>query len=902
MLLLNSAEILPIMPPSQLKRLKASIHEQRTARQNHRQKRSPQGPQRNGFPSRKPSRPKTLRKETAQQKAHRLRQERLLPELQRRHKVGGIVDRRIGENDPTLAPEERMLQRYAMQNQRSKRRDAFNLEGEGEEDAGILTHLGRPLSEQTGTAAVNVANDYDEGDAQGGALDDEEREVEAAMEARRKRKLEEAVDEYTREEAEQPARKKSRKEIMEEVIKKSKLHKHERRQAKDDDDDVREELDKELPGLLAALKGNPAKTGKVSMTLSNGVDTSPQQALEAQEQPANGHAKSETDLDYDRRIRLLAMDQRAKPTQRIKTEEQKADEEGRRLERLEEDRLRRMRGEQDDESGGEGAEEPGVDATEERNSEEDADEAAPFGLRPAEATQKPSEVGDEDDFLIDEDLVASGSDIDTDFSSVSGDEEAQSMDGRPRELGEDDLDTEFLQAVMPAKANDKENAPEAGNAKSHLAFTYPCPRTHDELLSVMRPIPFVDQPIVVQRIRALYHPQLAAGNKAKLQNFATSLVDYAAHLPLRKPAPPLPVIEGIIRHIHSLSRAYALPIAEAFRRHLRAMQVAQSTPTGNPAEAMNPGALTILTAISTIYPTSDHFHPVVTPAMTLMGRWLGTTSFPVPPSPTQNPKTLLVRDQDRLTIDAISRAGAYLTALCARYQRLSRRYVPETLRFTLAALSDPIASLTPSAGLVAQHVANLSRLLDLWRDKSAFQEMFSPAVPVLQRLSRRHAQQNQEQDRRPRSPAVAVAVAASAKAEAKALLRKLRSALSASQLARRPVLLHDHAPIPIPSTLPRLEADAGASAFHPAHRNDPDDTRAEAARLRREHRKEKKGAMRELRRDADFVAREKLRARREGDEVARERERRLVAGVQNEEGRERREYERVRARRRGARF
>ena len=71
--------------------------------------------------------------------------------------------------------------------------------------------------------------------------------------------------------------------------------------------------------------------------------------------------------------------------------------------------------------------------------------------------------------------------------------------------------------------------------------------------------------------------------------------------------------------------------------------------------------------------------------------------------------------------------------------------------------------------------------------------------------------------------------------------------------------------------------------------------------MKREFKREKKGAMRELRKDANFMARETLRSKRERDRVYEEKYRRIVAEIQGEEGRESREYEREKRARRGKR-
>lgn len=67
------------------------------------------------------------------------------------------MDRRFGENDPSMAPEERMLERFTKERQRASRSSAFNLEDEDE-----LTHYGQSLSA------------LDDFDGAGLALEDEE--------------------------------------------------------------------------------------------------------------------------------------------------------------------------------------------------------------------------------------------------------------------------------------------------------------------------------------------------------------------------------------------------------------------------------------------------------------------------------------------------------------------------------------------------------------------------------------------------------------------------------------------------------------------------------------------------------------------------------------------------------
>lgn len=86
----------------------------------------------------------------------------LLREFQDRGRVGGVVDRRFGENDPSMSLEERMLERFTKERQRASKGTIFNLEGEEQ-----LTHYGQNLSNLDDFDDVGLPMDEDEDDDQG---------------------------------------------------------------------------------------------------------------------------------------------------------------------------------------------------------------------------------------------------------------------------------------------------------------------------------------------------------------------------------------------------------------------------------------------------------------------------------------------------------------------------------------------------------------------------------------------------------------------------------------------------------------------------------------------------------------------------------------------------------------
>jgi nucleolar protein 14 len=835
------------MPPSQLKRLKASLREQGiTGPQKSKKQKKSQNKnadaraQRhsalasiresfNPFEFKHLARPKKFeyvsnnadntkrvlgRPGVTKSQGEEARKKSLLPEMNRKNKVGGILDRRIGENDPTMSLDDRMMARFEREQLKKRGGNVFDLE-DGDDEV-QLTHGGQSLTfdHEIGDEDYDAASISGSSDGEEGFL-------------KRKRRREDVDGEEEAEgapEEEQPERKKSKAEVMKEVIAKSKLHKYERQAQKEDDDELREELDKDLNDVLAALRGHMNKKPEAEVPKDEPKGDFAMNADRAA--LLAGSSQAAKDKEYDTRVRQMLQDARAKPTERTKTEEEIAREEAKRLKELEQKRMKRMRGEptSDDD-----APQQKEDDDDEEDEESISDDAAEFGLKPtAQPSSRPDGVEDEDDFLMDDDLVAT--DSEADFSGDESDDASEFDDTMA--LNDDDAD--FLQHVLPDKPKEQPKAVNgvltigADAASSKLAYTYPCPRSHEELLKVFKDVASDDIPTVVQRIRALYHAGLHSDNKNKLADFACALVDHVAYSLNQTPPASLTVVESIIRHIHSMSRSYSARIATQFREHLKQLQ-ASNDPT--------PGDLALLTAIGSIYPTSDHFHQVVTPAITLMARWMGLST----PASVKDVAT-----------------GAYVGALCLQYQRLSKRYIPELIRYTTLCVKSTHA--TPA--LLTAHTKNILTAADLWSASPSFTEIFTPLIAPLKSASQ------------------------------KSTLQTLNARLTTARLGRRPQLLHHHRPLPIKSSIPKFE-----ESFDPNKHYDPDKERSEAAKLQKEYKREKKGALRELRKDANFIAREKLREKKEKDAQYEAKYKRLVAEIQGEEGREKNAYEKEKKKR-----
>ena len=62
--------------------------------------------------------------------------------------------------------------------------------------------------------------------------------------------------------------------------------------------------------------------------------------------------------------------------------------------------------------------------------------------------------------------------------------------------------------------------------------------------------------------------------------------------------------------------------------------------------------------------------------------------------------------------------------------------------------------------------------------------------------------------------------------------------------------------------------------------------------MKAEYKRERRGALRELRKDANFIARETLREKKEKDREYEKKFKRLIGEIQGEEGHEAKMYER----------
>ena len=282
---------------------------------------------------------------------------------------------------------------------------------------------------------------------------------------------------------------------MAEVMAKSKEHKLRRQMEKAQEEGIRAELDDQFADLRELLfTTTPVERMDVDGPASN-PDAAILSVPEAQ------------DTAYDQRVRELAFDKRSKPKDRTKTEEELALEAKEALERAERRRQRRMEGlpESEDEEDGKGRNKRkrGGDDLEDDFMDDEAWGGLGAGLDRAHAED---DDGDEESEGDEEDSEDEDGGDEDDGKSEESDEESDE---------ESEVEGEHEELVKSTKVDKGKGRVKPKSRE--LPFTFPCPETHEEFLEIIEDIEDKDLPMVLQRMRALYHTSLAPENKFKLQ-------------------------------------------------------------------------------------------------------------------------------------------------------------------------------------------------------------------------------------------------------------------------------------------------------------------------------------------------------------------------------------------------
>lgn len=570
-------------------------------------------------------------------RANQKRKETLLKELKVKGKSNKFIDRRFGEYDSKLNPEEKILQRFTLERQRlHDRRDVFNL-NEDEQ----LTHYGQSLAE---LEKMPDLQDSDSDSEEKGLLSAELTATHFGGGGGLLRKKSSA-------DGDEEQKPRSRQQLIEELILKSKQEKRERQTQKEEAQELTEKLDQQWRDIQSLLAHKTPKA-------------------ERREQP------DKPQLDpYDMAVRELGFEMKAQPSEKLKSAEEEAREQQRRLQDLEADRLKRMMGESEASAhththiSADDINDGFILDGDKRNTltykdgkwsmggeeeEEEEDEAAARGGEEEEEEEDEDAEGEEEeeedeDGEDDGDLQSEGAEDDDD----DGDDDEEQL----RDEDEED---------PPAETEEqKTEAQEA--ARAELPYTFTAPESYSELQCVLQGRSSEQQRLIVDRIVKCHHPSLATANKSKLQRLFGFLLEYISELTTHNP-PDLRTVNTLIPQLCSLCQMFPDAACKAVQTLISDATHTMEETLEVKGRAAMPGLdmLVLLKITPLLFPTSDFRHPVTTPAFLYISQTLTKCAV--------------------VSLEDVCK-GLILCCLALEFVSLSQRFFPELINFLLGLLN-----------------------------------------------------------------------------------------------------------------------------------------------------------------------------------------------------------------------
>ncbi|KAL6599524.1 hypothetical protein ACP70R_045661 [Stipagrostis hirtigluma subsp. patula] len=498
--------------------------------------------------------------------AIRKRENTLLKEFEESAKSSVFHDRRIGERDDTLPEFDKAILRQQRERLAKLTRESkYNLSDEDEDEINI--HDGHMLSEK---------DDFDEEVP----LDDES-DDEGKMVLSKKRLSLQGSDRPSETDLPEEAHgHKSKKEVMMEIISKSKFYKAQKAKEREEDEHLVDKLDSDF----ASLAQTQALLSLTESTKVKVYKNNSSTGLTGKE--IFNKAKPDT---YEKLVKEMVMDQRARPSDRTKTPEEIAQEEKERLEELEKERQKRQNPDSSDEDDEEeddnhvkldkskpiSGDDLGdsftfdesmkkkkgwVDEIFEKEGRKIGDDAAESDDEESDAEHvSDDEADDDDDEDDDEDAGDEVDSSDNDFGNMSARDWEQSDDDEVdvREDEMEDFQEKEKDSIRKVVNNNAQTLKRESDAKplakdGDLPFVIDAPNNLKDLSSLLDGRSETEIMEIIRRIRTCNSIRLAAENRRKMQVFYGVLLQYFAVLATQSPV-KFKIIDTLVKPLIEMS-------------------------------------------------------------------------------------------------------------------------------------------------------------------------------------------------------------------------------------------------------------------------------------------------------------------------------------------------------------
>ncbi|GMR42516.1 hypothetical protein PMAYCL1PPCAC_12711, partial [Pristionchus mayeri] len=761
------------------------------------------------------------------------REKTLALEYKSLNKSNKLMDKRVGEKDRTLTEEEKAAKRFTEERMSSlKKKDIFNLNDDVEEET--LTHGGRALTAIEKFDRVIESDDEDEGMSSamaasiqfgGGDLDE--------------------------------GKPKDRKDLIAEMITKSKQIKLEKSNAKDEQMQLTESLDGRLKALI--MKGALIQQKKEDL-------------------------KKKIRDDYDDILTSLKLtnDKVTAPTNAKKTEAEEAEDEKKRLEKLEADRKMRMitkttstHFSADDDSVKRKSERP----KKEKNGFELVFDEEGKPIKKSEKSEKRRLTFDEEDSDCDDEEMEDEEEDLEELMESEEDEEEEEVDEPPKKKSK--------------KKEETKKKKEGKIALADLPFTFSAPKKYSDFMKSIDSMETQCFPILIERLTKCFHPSLKEGNKAILERIFLFLLRLFTEASRKVPTKEnVERIEALFQPIHSLLKLNREWGVKCIRSLIRSewRRVDKGGVSSPPSFTLSSS----IRLVSLLFPVTDIWHPVCTPTLLLATRAL--VKYPL------------------VCLSTLARQ-LFLLSTLSEYVNQSHRFIPEVISFLRGCLCLAVEGETLLPSTVFPLSLPHSKMLAVYETPNGEATPISP-----EEVFSEHAKKGLEDTPLNRVRVLRVVVVLLRKfmliylnhpTTFSMIFKPLHSLLVRVPLSHLPPQLSEDIVDLITSmesnckeheklvhvsrkkteqNMLQMVEPAWDDDFDPenkfsSRRNAPD---ANAKKMSKMIKKEKRGAIKEIRKDNTFIAHKKAQSNAALDRDRKRKTQRLMASLQSQEGEHRR--------------
>lgn len=437
-------------------------------------------------------------------------------------------------------------------------------------------------------------------------------------------------------------------------------------------------------------KGERSREHEEILDLTEKLDSNWRELLPVVNKLHRQETENHVPDEYDRLVKEMIFSPRGEPTEKLKNEEDIARAEKERLEELERERLKRMRGDEEEENIEQPKHrsaddlddgyllEPVVEANEEdervisypihsednRSYDEQEESEGEGNDDRNQVHNKPEEktVDDEDESSEDEEDGTEGeSEVDSlDDLKDEGSDEEPVEDPKVWKISTDDhtapkklLPVEKLKEPQLSKKNQE--------ALEKIPYTIEIPGSYESLMEMLENQPVKVQSIIIDRIIKTNHLSLLNVNRSKMLKLFAYLLQYINDLFLNVSSENIGRQFKLLNELSpSMYKLIQMNPEEASKCFLEVVKEKYEDFKKNAKRFPNLDTLVFFKLIGVFFPTSDFRHPITTPSNVFLHHILS---------------------QSKIKSRSDVASGLFLVTLVLDYQQLSKKFLPAVMNF-----------------------------------------------------------------------------------------------------------------------------------------------------------------------------------------------------------------------------